>query len=182
VRRAHRPKGWWAFCLWTRIKNSGILVKKLPGITNEQGTIKIMKSLHQGLKQICEQHRVLTLYAFGSQAKRIRNFVAGHQGVLPLSSSDVDIGVRAVTGRRFSVTEKVHLALALEDLFGCKRVDLVSLSEADPFLAAEVIRGERLFALNEYEADEYELYVLRRAGDLAPLERERMALVLGESA
>ena len=37
-----------------------------------------MKSLQQGLKQICEQYRVLTLYAFGSQAKRIRNFVAGH--------------------------------------------------------------------------------------------------------
>ena len=73
------------------------------------------------------------------------------------------------------------MALALEELFGCKRVDLVSLSETDPFLAAEVIRGEQLFSHNEHEADEYELYVLRRAGDLAPLERERMALVLGES-
>ena len=140
-----------------------------------------MKSLHQGLKQICEQYRVLTLYAFGSQAKRVRNFVEGHQDVLPSSSSDVDIGVRALSGGRFSVTEKVNLALALEDLFGCKRVDLVSLAEADPFLAAEVIRGERLFAHCKHEADEYELYILRRAGDLAPLERERMALVLRET-
>jgi hypothetical protein len=85
-----------------------------------------MKSLHQGLKQICEQYRVLTLYAFDSQAKRIRNFVEGHQDALPLSSSDMDIGVRALSGGKFSVTEKVDLALALEDLFGCKRVDLVS--------------------------------------------------------
>jgi hypothetical protein len=53
-------------------------------------------------------------------------------------------------------------------------------SQTDPFLAAEIIRGERLFTKDEHEADEYELYVLRRAGDLAPLERERMALVLGE--
>jgi len=140
-----------------------------------------MKSRHLRLRQICEQYRVLTLYAFGSQAKRVKNFVEGHQDVLPLSSSDVDIGVRALSRGRFSVTEKVNLALALEDLFGCKRVDLVSLSEADPFLAAEVIRGERLFTQNEHEADEYELFVLRRAGDLAPLERERMALVLGET-
>ena len=140
-----------------------------------------MKSHHQDLKQICEQFGVHTLYAFGSQAKKIRNFVEGHQDVLPLSSSDVDIGVRALSGGKFSVTEKVNLALALEDLLGCKRVDLVSLSEVDPFLAAEVIRGERLFTHNAHEADEYELYVLRRAGDLAPLERERMALVLGES-
>lgn len=60
------------------------------------------------------------------------------------------------------------------------RVDLVCLPEADPFLAANVIRGERLYARDEYEADEYDLYVLRRAGDLIPLGRERMALVLGE--
>ena len=140
-----------------------------------------MKSRRQGLNQICEQFGVLILYAFGSQAKKIRNLVEGRQNILRLSSSDVDIGVTVISGGKFSVTEKVNLALALEDFFGCKRVDLVSLSEADPFLAAEVIRGERLFAHTEHEADEYELYVLRRAGDLAPLERERMALVLGES-
>ncbi|MEJ2560682.1 MAG: hypothetical protein P8186_31555, partial [Anaerolineae bacterium] len=68
----------------------------------------------------------------------------------------------------------------LEDLFAVGRVDLIFLPEADPFLAANVIRGERLYARDEYEADEYDLYVLRRAGDLIPLERERMALVLGE--
>ncbi len=105
----------------------------------------------------------------------------GHEDAVPFSSPDVDIGVKVISGGKFSVAEKVNLALALEDLFDCKRVDLVSLSEADPFLAAEVIRGERLFAQNAHEADEYELFVLRRAGDLAPLERERMALVLGES-
>jgi uncharacterized protein len=68
----------------------------------------------------------------------------------------------------------------LEEFFGGLRVDLVCLSEADPFAAAEIIRGERLFVSDGHEADEYELYILRRAGDLAPLERKRMALVLGE--
>jgi len=140
-----------------------------------------MKNLSQGLKQICQQFGVHTLYVFGSQAKKVRDLVEGHENISPLTSSDVDIGVKMIQGREFSVTEKVNLALALEDLFDCKRVDLVSLSEADPFLAAEVIRGERLFTHNEHEADEYELYVLRRAGDLAPPERERMALILGES-
>lgn len=67
---------------------------------------------------------------------------------------------------------------ALEDLFGLPRIDLVVLPEADPFLAANIIRGERLFADDAYLADEYDLYVLRRAGDLAPLERERQALIL----
>ncbi len=95
-----------------------------------------MKSLYQSLKQICQQFRVHTLYVFGSQAKKLRDLVGGYENIPPLSSSDVDIGVKVISGGKFSVAEKVNLALALEDLFDCKRVDLVSLSEADPFLAA----------------------------------------------
>ncbi len=72
----------------------------------------------------------------------------------------------------------MQLAAELEGFFGASGVDLVILTEADPFLAAAVIRGERLFAEDSYLADEYDLYVLRRAGDLAPLERERIALIL----
>ncbi|MBI5969258.1 MAG: nucleotidyltransferase domain-containing protein [Deltaproteobacteria bacterium] len=99
---------------------------------------------------------------------------------MPPGPSDIDIGVKGIPGEKWSIKEKVRLSGALEDLFGCGRVELVFLTETDPFLAAEIIRGQRLFARNEHEADEYELYILRRAGDLAPLERERMALVLGE--
>jgi hypothetical protein len=51
----------------------------------------------------------------------------------------------------------------------------------DPFLTAEVIRGERIYCEDEIRADEYELHVLRRAGDLAPVKRERLSLVLKES-
>ena len=58
------------------------------------------------------------------------------------------------------------------------RVDLVSFRDADPFVAANIVRGERLFTQDNYLADEYDLYILRRAGDLAPLERERIALIL----
>lgn len=76
---------------------------------------------------------------------------------------------------------KVGLAVALEDLFNCARVDLVVLPEVDPFVAADVICGELLVTRDQYEADEYELYVLRRAGDLIPLERERQELILGKT-
>lgn len=133
------------------------------------------------LEQICHQYRVVTLYVFGSQAERVKDWLHGLPDSLKPNSSDIDIGVRfSLEGER-SVTQKVSLAMALENLFRCQRVDLIILQEADPFLAAEIIRGERLFAQDEQASDEYELYVLRRAGDLAPLERERMALVLGET-
>ena len=132
------------------------------------------------LARLCQELQVSILYAFGSRAREVQEWLEGKRASLPAGPVDVDVGVKPAQGVRLSVHDKVRLALALEDLLGVARVDLVSLSDADPFLAANVIRGERLYVRDSYEADEYELYVLRRAGDLAPLERERMALILGE--
>ena len=133
------------------------------------------------LEQLCYQMSVSILYVFGSRACELFEWVEQITPSLTPSSSDVDIGVRAEPGVIWSVMDKVRLAQALEDLFDCPRVDLVVLNEADPFLAAEVIRGNRLFARDEREADEYDLYVLRRAGDLIPLERERLDLIFAEA-
>jgi len=132
------------------------------------------------LARLCQESRVDILYAFGSRAREVQEWLEGKRASLPASPADVDVGVKPAQGVRLSIHDKVRLALALEDLLGVARVDLVSLPDADPFVAANVIRGERLYARDTYEADEYDLYVLRRAGDLAPLERERMALILGE--
>ncbi|MBM4127923.1 MAG: hypothetical protein FJ247_11335 [Nitrospira sp.] len=66
----------------------------------------------------------------------------------------------------------------LEDILGVGRVDLVSLPEASPFLAVEIVRGELLYETDADRTAEYELYVLRRAGDLAPFEQERVRDVL----
>lgn len=134
----------------------------------------------KALEEICGRFGVAILYAFGSQAREVRDWVSGSRERFSLEGSDVDIGVLGDPRKRWSAIEKVELAIALEDLFECPRVDLVVLSEADPFLAAEIVRGERLFSRDEEAADEYDLFVLRRAGDLIPLERERMALILGE--
>ncbi|MFQ6099880.1 MAG: hypothetical protein ACE5OS_01410 [Anaerolineae bacterium] len=132
----------------------------------------------EALAHLCDEFRVDVLYAFGSRADEVREWLAGGRAVLPSGPADLDVGVKLSRGTRLSVRDKVRLALALEDLLEVVRVDLVCLDDADPFLAANIVRGERLYARDAYEADEYDLYVLRRAGDLAPLERERMALIL----
>jgi len=131
----------------------------------------------EALARLCRQFEVDILYVFGSRAREVREWVSGAQPRLTSKSADVDIGVKA--SRTLTAHDKVRLSLALEDLLGVARVDLVSLSETDPFLAANIVRGERLYARDTYHADEYDLYILRRAGDLAPLEHERMALILG---
>jgi len=129
---------------------------------------------------MAEKYSLSVIYGFGSRSKEALNFISGRNRILSFKGADLDIGVLLQTKGRLTVHQKVDLAADLEDLFEAHRVDLVSLPEADPFLAANIIRGERLYCREETEADEYELYVLRRAGDLAPLERERMALVLGK--
>ena len=128
------------------------------------------------LHAICERFDVQILYVFGSRAREALSWLDGDEATMPATDSDLDVGVK--TAVPLSVQQKVQLALALEDLFGVGRVDLAVLPEVDPFLAANIIRGERLYAQDEYLADEYDLYILRRAGDLIPLERERQQLVL----
>lgn len=141
---------------------------------------EMMTERTAALARICRRFQLDILYAFGSRARDAKAWLDGAQPDLSASAADVDIGVKPARGVALAVLDKVRLALALEDLLGVNRVDLVLLPEADPFLAANIVRGERLYAFDEYLADEYDLYVLRRAGDLAPLERERMALILGQ--
>lgn len=117
------------------------------------------------------------MYVFGSRAAEAFALLQGSTAPLANSKHDVDIAI--FVHAPLSVEQKVDLALALEDVFGVTRVDLVILNDANPFLAANAIRGYRLYVQDSYEADEYELYVLRRAGDLAPFERERIAMILG---
>ena len=131
------------------------------------------------LAHLCERFGVALLYVFGSRAEEVEQWLSQEKLALATGGSDVDVGVRPKSGRLHQVRDKVALTNALEDFLGCDRVDLVILPEADPFVAVAVLRGERLYAEDSYLADEYELYLLRRAGDLAPFERERMAMVLG---
>ncbi len=137
-----------------------------------------MTDRYAALTEICRKFDIAIFYIFGSRAQEVREWIDGSRVELSPGSSDVDVGVKASSGTKWSVKEKVEIAIALEDFFGCHRVDLVVLNTANPFLAEEIIKGERLYARDEYEADEYDLYVLRRAGDLAPLEREWLSHVL----
>lgn len=145
--------------------------------TESKGNIMEVKAK---LLEIAKEFSLEIIYAFGSQAKAVAGFLQEvGDGLSVPPTSDIDIGIKPSGEKALSVKEKVNLQIEFEDLLSANRVDLVVLSEADPFLAANIIRGELLYARDTHFADEYELYILRRAGDLAPLERERMALILG---
>lgn len=108
--------------------------------------------------------RIVALYLFGSRARGEAS-----------ESSDVDVGI--LFARRASLHDVVLLEDDLSQRLGLS-VDLIDVGRASAFLALDVIRGERLFCRDPDLADEFELYVMRRAGDLAPFERERRRLLL----
>lgn len=135
-------------------------------------------SLADELSAVGARYGIAALYAFGSRAAEVAGRVRGQAVPSEFPGSDVDIGVQPASGRRLSGPERVRLALELEELLAARRVDLVVLPETDPFLALDVIRGELLYCADADQEAEDELYVLRRAGDLAPYARERWRLIL----
>jgi predicted nucleotidyltransferase len=139
-------------------------------------------SLADELRAVGARFGIAALYAFGSRAAEIADRVRGKAVPSESPGSDVDIGVQPASGRRLSAPERVRLAVELEELLGARRVDLVVLPETDPFLALDVIRGELLYCADADQEAEDELYVLRRAGDLAPYARERWRLILTGTA
>lgn len=132
------------------------------------------------LNAVCCEYSIAILYAFGSRASEAADFIAGKAEQMESSASDLDIGVLPCPGIRLNAREKVEMSIRLEDIFGISRVDLVILPEAPPFLASVIVQGKRLYARDEDDADEYDLYVLRRAGDLMPFHRQRTAMILGD--
>lgn len=130
------------------------------------------------IADLCARYGVDALYAFGSRAAEVAAFVRSQAVLESASASDVDLGVLPAPDRRLDADDRVGLAIELEDLFGVPRVDLVVLPQASPYLAVDIVSGELLFCADAGREADYELFVLRRAGDLAFFERERRRMIL----
>jgi hypothetical protein len=122
------------------------------------------------------------LYAFGSRAREAFAQTIGRGTFAAGGVSDLDLAALPAPGRVWNVDERVLMTAAFEDVFPAPRVDLVVLSEAPPFLALAAVSGELLFARDRVREANYQLDVLRRAGDLAPFERARRAHLLAQNA
>ena len=133
------------------------------------------------LEDICRRYQIDALYAFGSLAEQVTAAVRTGTRLERGGPSDLDIGVLPRVGHRIDARQRVTLVRALEELFDGPPIDVVVLPEASPYLALDIVRGERLCVLDKDQEAEYELFVLRRAGDLAPFERERRKLALAEA-
>lgn len=132
------------------------------------GRVGLPERLVESIRLIVDSHPdIRAVYVFGSEAK-------GDQRV----DSDLDLGVLFRSRQPLAAT--LPLEQELEQTLG-RKVDLVDVARAGAFLALDIVRGERIFCRDPTEADRFELYVLRRAGDLLPFERQRQAILLSAS-
>ncbi len=136
-----------------------------------------MNDLQHDLAELCRSCRVASLYVFGSRASEIAARVRGGEAPA-ISTSDVDVAVYPQPGELAAPRRRIELTQALESLLGVNRVDLVLLPEADPFLAADAVRGELLYCDDADRQAREELFILARAGDLAPFQRARLEGIL----
>jgi predicted nucleotidyltransferase len=139
-----------------------------------------MSSYFEELQRIADCFSISELYVFGSRADEVASCVNGHAAETVHPDADVDVGIHTILGKRLSVKEKVQLTIELEDLFQVPRVDLVVISEAPLFLGLEVIKGKLLYCKDPDEQAENELFILRRAGDVAYYENKRRQEILEE--
>lgn len=128
------------------------------------------------LEQIAGKYHLQMVYAFGSRSNEAFEFLKGRLERLASADSDLDIAVKPRTS--LNVQEKVEIALALEDLFGILRVDLIVLPEVPTLLAYEGVTGELLYAEDDTLEAEYQLYIMRKTAELLPYEKARIKFVL----
>ena len=130
-----------------------------------------MSEFARSIQKLAGTYGLRCVYSFGSRAGEILGLVQGNFSEPDSIASDIDIGV---LGRApLKLDEKVAIARALEDLFQVPRVDVVDLGTASTFLCLDVVCGELLYAADPDDESEFQLYILRKAADLAPFERKR---------
>ncbi len=134
--------------------------------------------MRKTLSEIAEKYNAWTIYAFGSRALEIAAAVRDDSCPAGSSTSDVDIGVHYKKDFHPTALDKVLMAQELENLFQVPQVDVVDVGTADSFLSLDIIRGKILYCSDMYCQSTFELYILRRAADLAPFERQRRRKIL----
>jgi predicted nucleotidyltransferase len=124
--------------------------------------------------QICQDYGLLAIYLFGSRADDGLAVLSGRP--VTREGSDLDVGVVFRRGAHSDETDVPVLRLGslqveLEEVFAPLRVDLVPLQRVDALFQFEAIDGHRVAASDDVAADYYELYVMRRAAELLPIQR-----------
>ena len=124
----------------------------------------------RAVERLCRANGVRALYAFGSRERQAWRLLAGGRA---RGSSDLDLAVRWLPSDDDPFSRRGKLEDGLWKRLRGVQLDLVEIDDAGTFLAAAALRGERLYAADDREADMHEELLWAMAADLAPIERWR---------
>ena len=137
-------------------------------------------SLHDQLADVARRNGILVLYLFGSRAADGERLLRGE--TVSGEGSDLDVGVVLAQPARDPFLEYGGLYADLIEVFHPLRADVVLLHEANAFLQEAAVRGREVFCADEHRRDLYELEVLRRAGELIPIQRRLEMELYGKTS
>jgi predicted nucleotidyltransferase len=130
------------------------------------------RSREEELRRLGRQYGLALVYLFGSQAAAGARLLAG-EAVTPSDAlADLDVGV--VTREPLPPPYEraqfyARLFNDLEDVFRPFPLDLVLLEENHSVFQLEAVKGICVYQASEERREEYEMNILRRAADFAPV-------------
>ena len=142
------------------------------------GAVSMKKDIRFKIDELAHKYSLSIIYVFGSRAREVVDTVNGVTPKLIQKQGGSDIDIALLPFKLLSIDQKVMIATEFEDLFGAHRVDVVVLPETSPFLAYEAVTGELLYARDADEEAKYQLYIINRAADLFPHQKDRFNILL----
>ena len=121
-----------------------------------------MKSTVQDLAR---KFDCVLIYLFGSQAERGKRFLEGEE-ISPDPYSDLDVAVafRSLPTGTIKIYGEIYKEIS--EIFGPFNIDLIFIQEMSPLFQYEIIRGVRIYEVDERIAEEFEEGVMKKAEDL----------------
>lgn len=117
------------------------------------------------IKAIARKYGITLVYLFGSEAERGRIYL--EKGVVaPRPFSDLDVAVAFEKPPPEPMETYGYLYREIAEIFVPFDVDLLFMQEVNTLFQHEIIKGIRIYAKDEFDADEFEEGILKRSEDL----------------
>jgi len=119
----------------------------------------------KNIKAIAEKYGVALVYLFGSIADKGMNYLQG-QGIAPDKVSDLDVGVAFENPLGEIIRLYGSLYREISVIFEPFHIDLVIMNEADTLFQYQIIKGVRIYEIDEMYADAFEERIMKKSEDL----------------
>jgi len=124
-----------------------------------------MSAAFDQIQAVTKTYGLSLIYLFGSQSTLGRQYLNGLD-VVPDGLSDLDIAVAFRNPPTLPMQTYGHLYRDMGEIFDPFDIDLIFVHDVDILLQYEIIKGVRIYEINEFFADQFEEKIMKLAGDL----------------